>query len=846
LQTGGPAADPTWAAGAGGTVTQVNSGLGLTGGPITGSGTLSLANIAVGDVLANVGGFSAAPNAVTVTDLLDFVFSNVQGSILYRGATEWDALAPSTTGYVLQTGGPAANPSWIPNEGLAAINDGDLLANTSGSSAVPVDTSLTTLLDYVFGSAQGDLLYRGASAWEVLTPSTAGYLLQTGGPAVDPSWAPPPPAGGSPYYLDPVLDVLDNYLEPVTATYYNGPGNDGIGATLTNAGTLAVFMADGDTPPVGSSILVVNMSNGAYNGIYVLNVAGDGATAWVLERRADFNQTANIFDGIWIAVFGGDSYNYLYSAWVLSSGNEPPVPYNVGTDPLYFHRTSTHSVNGFVAGDTSTLNYTNYGGGGIAAPPGTTLTLYCSSGGTIALFTDTIQLETNNIVVGAAGPAVISYAGAATNNITFGPGSQIYNIGGVAQISLSTSGVQIGSGSTVTTISTDGTFAGAVDTTLSTSLAIKTYVDSQIGGSGAVNPGLINELAYYAAAGDAVSGLATTINGILVTDGSGVPSINTTLPASISATDMILTTPDLGTPSALDATNAIGTAAGLTAGTVTTNADLTGDVTSAGNATTLTNSAVTGQALTGYSISSGTVLATDSILQAIEKIAGNTGGGGTVLSVQIFTSGAGTYTPTSGANWIWVRAVGGGGGGGGCTSGTASGGMGQSGGSGAYGEYWGAAATLSYAVGAAGSAGTAGNTGGTGGATTFGTAGAQLNLGGGVGGTATNSSSTFTGFSVVGAAGGAATTADLGIAGAPGRSGVMFQASVAFSGAGGDCAFGSGGSSSTVFGNSAASVAGTDGSGYGSGGSGGICVSTAGSAAGGAGTSGVIIITEYA
>ena len=111
LQTGGPAADPTWAAGAGGTVTQVNSGLGLTGGPITGSGTLSLANIAVGDVLANVGGFSAAPNAVTVTDLLDFVFSNVQGSILYRGATEWDALAPSTTGYVLQTGGPAANPS---------------------------------------------------------------------------------------------------------------------------------------------------------------------------------------------------------------------------------------------------------------------------------------------------------------------------------------------------------------------------------------------------------------------------------------------------------------------------------------------------------------------------------------------------------------------------------------------------------------------------------------------------------------------------------------------------------------------------------------------------------------
>jgi hypothetical protein len=43
----------------------------------------------------------------------------------------------------------------------------------------------------------------------------------------------------------------------------------------------------------------------------------------------------------------------------------------------------------------------------------------------------------------------------------------------------------------------------------------------------------------------------------------------------------------LGTPSSGTATNLTGTAAGLTAGTVTTNANLTGDVTSTGNATTL-------------------------------------------------------------------------------------------------------------------------------------------------------------------------------------------------------------------------------------------------------------------
>ena len=43
----------------------------------------------------------------------------------------------------------------------------------------------------------------------------------------------------------------------------------------------------------------------------------------------------------------------------------------------------------------------------------------------------------------------------------------------------------------------------------------------------------------------------------------------------------------LGTPSSGTATNLTGTASGLTAGTVTTNANLTGDVTSSGNATTL-------------------------------------------------------------------------------------------------------------------------------------------------------------------------------------------------------------------------------------------------------------------
>jgi hypothetical protein len=107
----------------------------------------------------------------------------------------------------------------------------------------------------------------------------------------------------------------------------------------------------------------------------------------------------------------------------------------------------------------------------------------------------------------------------------------------------------------------------------------------------------------------------------------------------VRATSPALVTPDLGTPSALVGTSITGTAAGLTAGTVTTNANLTGEATSVGNAATLTNSAVIGKVLTGYTSGAGTVAATDTILQAIQKLNGNTAAvPGTVTSVSVVTN----------------------------------------------------------------------------------------------------------------------------------------------------------------------------------------------------------------
>jgi hypothetical protein len=107
----------------------------------------------------------------------------------------------------------------------------------------------------------------------------------------------------------------------------------------------------------------------------------------------------------------------------------------------------------------------------------------------------------------------------------------------------------------------------------------------------------------------------------------------------VRETSPTLVTPDLGTPSALVGTNISGTATAFTSSNVTTNANLTGEATSVGNAATLTNSAVIGKVLTGYTSGAGTVAATDTILQAIQKLNGNTAAvPGTVTSVSVVSN----------------------------------------------------------------------------------------------------------------------------------------------------------------------------------------------------------------
>jgi hypothetical protein len=165
---------------AGGTITSVVAGTGLTGGATSGAATLNV-NL----------------NAVLPTQT-------------------------GNAGKILATDG-SGNLTWVTDTGVfPAIANNTIMANTSGSAAAPIATTLNTILNTIT-TTQGSILYRNSTGWVALTPGTTGYFLRTNGTGMNPTWA----AGGG-------LTAVSN-----TATLANGRIWIGDGTNLAQEQTLS-------------------------------------------------------------------------------------------------------------------------------------------------------------------------------------------------------------------------------------------------------------------------------------------------------------------------------------------------------------------------------------------------------------------------------------------------------------------------------------------------------------------------------------------------------------------------------------------------------------------------------
>lgn len=106
--------------------------------------------------------------------------SNVQGSILFRNASDWVALAPGTDTYVLTAGGPGADPSWevAGGGGAAWWFDPPIAADFATAVTEGGATNIAVTDDADVGLIiYADITSTDYAYMRMKTPPTAPYVL---------------------------------------------------------------------------------------------------------------------------------------------------------------------------------------------------------------------------------------------------------------------------------------------------------------------------------------------------------------------------------------------------------------------------------------------------------------------------------------------------------------------------------------------------------------------------------------------------------------------------------------------------------------------------------------------
>ena len=297
-----------------GTLNVANGGTGANSltGYVKGSGTTAMtasATIPTSDLSGTVSNAQLANSAITING------SSVSlGGSVTVTATASNALTIGTglsgTSYngstavtiaIANTGVTAASYGSASNTLTATVNaQGQLtamaattiaIANTQVSGLGTMSTQNATAVAITGGTINGTTVGASTPAAGTFTALATTTGTVTTAPTANTDIA-------NKQYVDNLVASGIHFHAPVrvespiplTATY-NQPGGagDGVGATLTNAGTQAALVIDGVTLSVSDRVLIYTQTNATQNGVYVVTSVGSVSTNWVLTRSSDTN-----------------------------------------------------------------------------------------------------------------------------------------------------------------------------------------------------------------------------------------------------------------------------------------------------------------------------------------------------------------------------------------------------------------------------------------------------------------------------------------------------------------------------------------------------------------------------